>query len=163
MTAESAVRCNYCETAVPADEVFQPYRHNDTVNRCKDAAACQRRADAVFDPSLTRGDWNRLVPQRAVSGLTCALCRTDNPPGGVIEIGTGHACHDRASCEQRQGLDLAPWTDETPDAMLEATGARFQIPVAPRMDAAPPPAPLDYDQMQALAASEAAGRKRVRG
>lgn len=160
MTAESAVRCNYCETAVPADEVFQPYHHNDTVNRCKDAAACQRRADAVFDPSLARGEWNRLVPQRAVSGLTCALCRTDNPPGGVIACGGGYACHDRASCDQRQGLDLAPWTDASPDSVIEVTRAPLQLPAPARMDAGPPPAPLSYEQMRDLAASESLGRKR---
>ena len=159
MTAVSTVRCDYCETTVPADEAFKPFRAGP-VNRCKDAAACGRRADALHDPTLWFHEWNRPVPPPAVSGAKCAFCRTTSPDGGVIECGAGHACRDRVSCEQRQGLDLAPWTDSSPDGVIEATGGRFQIPTAHPPQAGPGPAEPTHEEMAALAASEALGRKR---
>lgn len=155
----TAVRCAYCETDRPAVETF----FNGSVNRCKDGAACEYRATALYDPTIVPAE-DRPVPppMDAPPGAACPNCgATEGLYGGAAWM-----CRDRAACEQRsvEFQYLTAWSDSSPDAMIAAACGTLQLPAShppvvpaeqPRLDPAEMAA-----EMYALSAQEALGRKR---
>lgn len=156
----TTVRCDYCGTVVPADETFQPFRGGG-VNRCKDAAACERRALQLNDPTILAAEDLPGAPP-AVPGARCAVCGAVDPPGGVY-AGAAYMCLDRAGCGERsvEYQCLTAWTDSGPDRLIAEAGGRLRLPASPSGPEIPPErVELDHAQMAALAAGEALGRKR---
>jgi hypothetical protein len=161
-TAETMVLCDYCGTSVPASQVFQPLR-GGTVNRCKDAGACERRSLSAGDPTLL-WDEDRPAPPppAAPPGTACEVCRDASPAGGLYERIRGQwHCRDRAACEQRavEVQFLHAWSDSSPDRLISSADMRAMAA------AAPPEVPaarteLEPGEMAALAAADALGRKR---
>jgi hypothetical protein len=158
MTAASMRRCDYCHTTVPADQAFTPV-FGGVYSRCKDERACNRRQTRAYDPTIL-ADEDMPVRLPAVSGATCSLCRTFDPPGGADALAAGYACRDRAGCEQRQGLDLAPWTDSSPDQLIAQSGGHLRMPASPPAVVPAVQPELSHDEIAALAAADALGRKR---
>ncbi len=160
MTAATTVRCDYCGTGVPASETFRPY---GAAVRCKDTAACERRALRAYDPTIL-ADEDMPVPPATVAppGTVCGACRTVTP-AGLYDRGHGAwFCRDRAACEQAsiETTYLTAWSDESPDRLVSAAGMRA-AQAAAGAQIPPERTELGPAGMAALAASEALGRKRA--
>lgn len=154
-------RCDYCSTAVPADEVYQPFRHG-AVNRCRDAAACEQRALMLHDPTILRAE-DRPVPPPlgAPPGAACGYC---GATGGLYSSGVAWMCADRAGCTQRgvEAQFLSAWTDSGPDRWIAESGGHLRLPASPPPQVVAEQAELTPAEREGLAASEALGRKRSR-
>lgn len=162
MTAASAV-CDYCHALVAADQVFEPFP-GGPYRRCRDTAACTRRQNRAFDPTLVP-DEDLPVPPAASSppGAACAICGAPGP--GLYERLRGQwACLDRTACEARsvEALYLTAHADSSPDRLISAADMWALSSSAPPQ-VPPERTPLSPEEMARLAAQEAMGRKRNAG
>lgn len=156
-TAAALVRCDYCETDVPAAETYRPFPHGP-VNRCKDAAACARRQLTLNDPTVS--DWDRPSPAPpALPGARCAACGATD---GLYDRGGAYFCRDGAGCVQREAADLSPRRDGGPDAAIAAggDGGTLRLPAPHPPEVPPARAELDPGEMESMAAQDELGRKR---
>ena len=157
MTAATTVTCASCQTPRPGAETYERVPHSGE-RFCTDTAGCRRRMAAIGDPvgEITP------APPPAVTGAMCSICGVTDPPGGAYERLRGqYACIDRAGCGERavEYQYLHSWSDQSPDRLISAADMRAMAAAAsPQVP--PEPTVLSPDQMAALAAQDALGRKR---
>ena len=82
VSAGGPVRCDYCRTSRPAAELYQPVP-NGVVHRCRDTAACQRRAVDTIDLTAQRESFRTAYTSAEMRAAAAGMPEVPARPGQV--------------------------------------------------------------------------------